>query len=233
MENVMAPEGPGRVARDVSPWKVQVSRSKSPGRGDIGQLAMKMSPLSGLAGHAAPSSRASRPWLHDVAPPGPQPTIVTLAHGELQSPRRRGQVHVFGLRLTGLGNICWPKNGPDPDFAVPRIDQPAPLRGFCEIERRLQRARARCYIPTPLRGGATSTSYCPGFAARALAEAVAPGEIIYRGLRDLRDNRLQGLRHYDCMFTKEREIIPGDPFAFGRGRFRPRRLLEPWRLVRE
>ena len=51
--------------------------------------------------------------------------------GELQSPRQRGQVHVFGQRLCSEVDAGWPKNGPDPDFAVllaiyePKVDHPS------------------------------------------------------------------------------------------------------------
>jgi hypothetical protein len=38
--------------------------------------------------------------------------------GELQSQKRRGQVHVFRRRLSGRLGAGWPKNGPDPDVAV-------------------------------------------------------------------------------------------------------------------
>lgn len=44
--------------------------------------------------------------------------------GELQSPRPRGQVHVFGFRSCGEIDALLPKNGPDPDFAVLLGGQP-------------------------------------------------------------------------------------------------------------
>jgi len=55
------------------------------------------------------------------------------AVGEMHSPPRGGQVHVFGQRLSAVTMVYSPKNGPDPNFAFIRRETAEKVAYPCAV----------------------------------------------------------------------------------------------------
>jgi hypothetical protein len=102
---LLAPEGPRRVARGASPWTLAAVCDSSPRGAAAGdEPRRRCRPAGASIRTASSSTRVSRPWLHNAAPPGPRASQCLQMHNPVNA--RAIISERIGRHLTYRPAVC-------------------------------------------------------------------------------------------------------------------------------